>query len=550
MGVLFMQQNLSENKLNKIARENYCVLSRYCVVLSEEGYWEEPGKILRKPILEMLDLYLQSCLVKVAIDCNPQLNQAQLYMLANITDTNPLEITKEEGVTEQMLALAKRHLISPPILLQLVGMRDTKKESTMAGLFFDAILNLLLVMSYLSQATAAIYMKCLQEYCETASIFIRNANNQATLVDEKYLFRKICIQDLESSTRCLQEVGEDFEKYKENTMFYREKKVTEQKSFGQKRFDEKELNQDVMSTAEESYAKILVSKEQEAEDSELLEAIEKEKREEKLTRLLQQLDELIGLDEVKQEIRSLVNLIKVKKLREKYRLPEMEMSYHMVFSGNPGTGKTTVARLVAAIYQELGLLSRGALVETDRSGLVAGYVGQTALKVKEMVDKAMGGVLFIDEAYSLASQAGANDFGMEAIDTLVKLMEDNRDDLVVIVAGYTNEMKQFLNTNTGLLSRFNKFIEFKDYSQEELLSILDRMAKQHGFELEAAARELVEVYLRDMETQDKLVFGNARGIRNLFERLVVCQANRIVTYDTPSMEQLLRITSEDVSIIM
>jgi Cdc6-like AAA superfamily ATPase len=155
-------------------------------------------------------------------------------------------------------------------------------------------------------------------------------------------------------------------------------------------------------------------------------------------------------------------------------------------------------------------------------------------------------VLFIDEAYSLTAQAGANDFGSEAIDTLVKLMEDNRDDLVVIVAGYTNEMKQFLSANTGLMSRFNKFIEFKDYSQQELLLILDSMANQHGFELDTAARELVETYLRDMKPQDKLVFGNARGIRNLFERLVVCQANRVVTYDAPSMEQLLRIQKEDV----
>jgi SpoVK/Ycf46/Vps4 family AAA+-type ATPase len=369
-----MQQNLSENKLNKIARENYSVLSRYCVVLSEEGYWEEPGKILRKPILEMLDLYIQSCLIKVAMDCNRQLNQAQLHMLTYLTDTNPFAISIDEGVTKEMVEAARRHLSSPPILLQLVGMRDTKKESTMAGLFFDAILNLLLVMSYLSQATAAIYMKCLQEYCETAAIFIRNANNQTTLVDEKYLFRKICVQDLESSTRSLQEVGEDFEKYKENTMFYREKKVSEQKSSTQRRYDEREAPHQAMSDIIEISPESKDSINHKQNDAELMETIEKEKREAKLTKLLQQLDDLIGLEDVKQEIRSLINLIKVKKLREKYRLPEMEMSYHMVFSGNPGTGKTTVARLVAAIYQELGLLSRGTLVETDRSGLVAGYV--------------------------------------------------------------------------------------------------------------------------------------------------------------------------------
>lgn len=531
-----MQQNLSENKLNQIARENYNILSRYCVVLHEEGYWEQPYKILKKPILEMLDLYIQSCLIEVAVACNRNLNQAQLHLIATLTNENPLGITNEEGVTQEMISTAQRHMTSPPILLQLAGLRDLRKESTMAGLFFDAILNILLVMSYLSQATAAIYMKCLQNYCEKAAIFIRNEHNLATHVDQKYLFRKVCLQDLESSTAGLQEVGEDFAKYKENTLFYRENKTPEPEEFKQ------ETNQAVT----EQRVQLQEEVEHTAQEAITLEKIEKEKQEAKLSELLHQLDALIGLDEVKQEIRSLINLIKVKKLREKYRLPEMDMSYHMVFSGNPGTGKTTVARLVAAIYQELGLLSKGTLVETDRSGLVAGYVGQTALKVKEVVEKALGGVLFIDEAYALSSQTNANDFGAEAIDTLVKLMEDHRDDLVVIVAGYTNEMKQFLSANTGLVSRFNKFIEFTDYSEEELLCILESMAKQHGFAIEGIARDKVAAYLESMSQQEKIVFGNARGIRNFFERLVVQQANRVVTYETPTMAQLSVIQREDV----
>lgn len=539
LGGTFMQQNLSESKLNKIARENYKILARYCVVLSEEGYWEEPLKFIKKPILDMLDLYLQSCLIEVAVSCNQQLNQAQIHLLTTLTDTNPYSINNEEGVTTEMIYIAKKHLKSPPILLQLVGLRDTNKESTLAGLFFDAILNILLVMSYLSQVTATIYMKCLHEYCEKAAIFIRNAKNQTTMVDEKYLFRKICVQDLESSTASLLEVGEDFEKYKENTLFYREKKVAESKGYRKETTNvaAEQVNQPKEEVAQTEQIDL---------DIAIIAKIEKEKQEAKLTELLHQLDELIGLDEVKLEIRSLINLIKVKKLREKYRLPEMDMSYHMVFSGSPGTGKTTVARLVAAIYQELGLLSKGTLVETDRSGLVAGYVGQTALKVKEVVDKAIGGVLFIDEAYSLTSQNNANDFGSEAIDTLVKLMEDHRDDLVVIVAGYTKEMKQFLSANTGLVSRFNKFIEFKDYSEEELLCILESMAKQHGFVIEGTAKEKVASYLVSMSSQERIVFGNARGIRNLFERLVVQQANRVVTYDSPSVAQLSVIQVEDV----
>ena len=254
----------------------------------------------------------------------------------------------------------------------------------------------------------------------------------------------------------------------------------------------------------------------------------------------------MGLNEVKTEIRSLVNLIKVRKMREKYCLPEIEMSYHMVFTGNPGTGKTTLARLVGKIYKELGILTHGEMTETDRSGLVAGYVGQTALKVKEVVEKAVGGVLFIDEAYALASN-GSNDFGGEAIDTLVKLMEDHRDNLVVIVAGYTEEMKRFLKSNTGLVSRFNRFIHFPDYSTQELVDILSGMAKKAGLKLEEGLEEHIAGYLDSMEEKERNEFGNARGIRNLFETMVVNQANRLVTMADCSVEQLTLIKAEDVA---
>jgi stage V sporulation protein K len=196
--------------------------------------------------------------------------------------------------------------------------------------------------------------------------------------------------------------------------------------------------------------------------------------------LVDELNGMVGLSEVKEEIQSLINLIKIRKLREEMDMPVMDMSYHMVFTGSPGTGKTTVARLVGKIYKELGILSDGKMIETDRSGLVAGYVGQTAMKVHDVVKEAMGGILFIDEAYSLVNPDMPNDFGTEAVDALVKLMEDNRDNLVIIVAGYTEEMKTFLKSNTGLVSRFNKFINFPDYTKEELVSILSVMAGKAG----------------------------------------------------------------------
>ncbi|MDD5936071.1 MAG: AAA family ATPase, partial [Clostridiales bacterium] len=484
--------------------------------------------------------YLQSCLIHVAIVCNQKLNQAQQHLLASLTNTNPYTITDMEEVSAEILDAAEKFLNSPPILLQLVGMRDIQENKTLGGLFFDAILNILLVMVYLGTATAAIYMKCLQEYCKNASIFIRNSKNAATNVDDKYLFKKICFQDLMSTTESLEEAGEDFIKYKEEVLFYREPKQQSENARLQSR----------KSMPEKESEDILKDTTKDSNSIKIMEQVKETNQKNRLEELLQELNDLIGLEDVKTEIRSLVNLIKVKKLREKYCLPGMEMSYHMVFSGNPGTGKTTVARLVAEIYKELGLLSKGELVETDRSGLVAGYVGQTALKVKEVVEKAIGGVLFIDEAYSLTSQSGANDFGMEAVDTLVKLMEDHRDDLVVIVAGYTDEMKQFLSANTGLISRFNKFIEFKDYNNDELIDILHCMAKRSGFEVAKEAITVVRDYLEGMEPKTRLSFGNARGIRNLFEKLVVQQANRIVTYEAPTKEQLSMIERDDVELLI
>ncbi|MBQ9347534.1 MAG: AAA family ATPase, partial [Oscillibacter sp.] len=207
---------------------------------------------------------------------------------------------------------------------------------------------------------------------------------------------------------------------------------------------------------------------------------EQETPPENIEDLQKELDGYIGLERVKQEVRSLVNLVKVHQLRRENGLPEPELSLHMVFTGNPGTGKTTVARIMARIYKSLGILSKGQLVEVDRSGLVAGYVGQTALKTAKAVESALGGVLFIDEAYALNGK-GDNDFGQEAIDTVLKAMEDHRDDLVVIVAGYDELMDAFIHSNPGLESRFNRFLHFDDYTEEELLKIFQMRCDKGGY---------------------------------------------------------------------
>ena len=265
-----------------------------------------------------------------------------------------------------------------------------------------------------------------------------------------------------------------------------------------------------------------------------------------LDELMAELDSLIGLVDVKKEVSSLINLIKVRKMRENHGLKVMDMSFHMVFTGNPGTGKTTVARLVAKIYKQLGFLSKGQLIETDRSGLVAGYVGQTAGKVTDVVNSALGGILFIDEAYALARKGMENDFGREAIDTLVKLMEDHRDDLVVIVAGYTDEMHDFLTSNPGLISRFNKYIDFKDYTDQELMDILHMNAGRQGYEVSAEADDVVKEMLSAMTLSDRLDFGNARGMRNTLEKLVQAQANRIAALQGEiTKDMLVQITGED-----
>jgi len=257
-----------------------------------------------------------------------------------------------------------------------------------------------------------------------------------------------------------------------------------------------------------------------------------------------ELDELIGLEGIKKEVESLINMVSIHKLRKEHGLKSAEMSLHMVFSGNPGTGKTTIARIMSRIYHSLDILSKGHLVEVDRSGLVAGYVGQTAGKTAKVIESALGGVLFIDEAYALTSKS-ENDFGQEAIDTLLKAMEDYRDDLVVIVAGYDGLMDTFIHSNPGLESRFNRYMHFDDYSTDEMMAILDMQLKKGQYVLEESAKSAVRDYIEASNTSS-ISFGNARGIRNIFEKLLVEQANRLSDAGNITKEQLMRITEADV----
>ncbi len=506
-------ETFSNSRLYKIAKENYIQLTQYCKTLVDEGYWERPESVLNKSIIFMLDLYVQSVLVNLAV-YSDTVNEDTNHFIGNIASDNVMRYPESEAPSTELLAQANKIMMAPPIILQLCGLRDSQKQTNLTPVFFDGIMNIMLAMAYLNDGKNMSIIKYMQEYYQRVSVFLDQSPNGEFTIDDKYIFRKICSDQIEAGLVQIRSNQSNLENYlRKNTSVKQEINLSDHKI---ERSDKNHKRNEI------------------------------EKSQEKLDLLLDELNKLVGLSNVKEEINSLINLIKVRKMREEYGMPQMEMSFHMVFTGNPGTGKTTVARLVAEIYKEIGLLSKGNLIETDRGGLVAGYVGQTALKVKEVVDKAIGGVLFIDEAYSLTNNIGSNDFGSEAIDTLVKMMEDHREDLVVIVAGYKKEMEQFLVSNTGLVSRFNKFFEFVDYNTEELIDILCVMAEKVDMILCDEAIEKIRYSLDNMTKSKKKVFGNARGIRNVFEKIIVNQANRIVISQDSSKESLKSIALEDV----
>lgn len=639
-------------RIFEIAKKNYRILIGYCTVLSEEGYWEQAGQILGRSIYEMFDLYLQSALLCMAA-YGKSFNTAERQFIVALPDSKQYEIPMEGAIPEEPLAQAERILKSPPIILQLCGLRDREHQSDLTGSYFDALLNILVAMSWMNESREQYIVRFVKDFYQSVEAFLFVEGQQRRL-NSRYVFRKISgdLEQPEERQEGFQGVagvdkadggcqgnlpegrqagaarhsetvpdekepapeeapgkqgysepdhqpgeqedeaeGEmDWEQYKGVVWDGEDEEREEEEWDSQDANDiaageeaggtgeteetagteETAETEEITDTEDAAETEELAGTEDTAETEELAELTdtaetsaaqdasgnaagyvqENQEQEPQLSGLdvlLEELYELVGLQEVKEEIRSLINLIKIRRLRSERGLPALEMTYHMVFTGSPGTGKTTVARLVAKIYKELGLLSKGTLVETDRSGLVAGYVGQTALKVKEVVDRALGGVLFIDEAYSLSTGGAAgNDFGGEAIDTLVKLMEDHREDLVVIVAGYTEEMKAFLASNTGLVSRFNKFIEFPDYSDGELIQILRSMADKMAMELAEGAGELLSDLFSGMTQEERRIFGNARGVRNLFEKSVIYQANRLVEVENPTISDLSEITRGDL----
>ena len=604
------KEQYTPEKLFELGKNNYEKLVSYCEILEVNGFWDQARQVMKKTSMQVLDLYVQSVLINFVVKCTDTVEGQQREFIRLVTKTNPLGIPENGNIEQKTIVESRQYYELPPVLLQLCGLYDKERKETMTEYFLDSFLNILLCMAYMNDGKDHEINEFIQKYYDKISNFIVNRDRsihseyivrkltagvircdvewvreKQTEIEEKERKRKEAEKKRQAQRKKEAEKKREAAEKREikkkkaqeennkktdiKKLSLNELKKNVKKNSGSKNeivTDKPESdnakrgiltnNGDILTDVEAEKLKIMKQQEEQRLAREEFmkvkqrilerERIQKEEQEKRIKALVDELNDMVGLSEVKEEIRSLVNLIKIRKLREEMNMPVMDMSYHMVFTGGPGTGKTTVARLVGKIYRELGILSDGKMIETDRSGLVAGYVGQTAMKVHDVVKEAMGGILFIDEAYSLVNPDMPNDFGTEAVDALVKLMEDNRDDLVIIVAGYTDEMENFLKSNTGLISRFNKFINFPDYTKEELVSILAVMAGKAGLKIDDAAKQKVLELLRKKKKEEWKDFGNARGMRNMFEKFVVNQANRLVKLENPTRDDLMTIKEEDV----